>query len=143
MPDDSQMSPRAIDVGAVRLIVSESDFLNTLIEALQAYGWLVAHFRPGMTSRIDSHGNPIWVTPVQADGKGFPDLVAVRLPPKRARILFIEAKSDKGKLSEAQLRWMDALGRCVYPDGPDSPRGPVEVYTMRPSNWAEIERILE
>ena len=50
---------------------------------------------------------------------GFPDLVLVRPP----RILFIELKSETGKLSPAQANWIAALRDC-----------PVEVAVVRPTD---------
>ena len=114
-------------------IVSEREFLATLIEYAQALGWRVAHFRPSMTSRVDKRGQPVWVTPVQADGAGFPDLVLVR----DGRLLFVEAKSAKGKVSEEQNHWLGALHKVAF----GSPR--VRVYLWRPSDWLTIEKLLE
>ena len=59
---------------------------------------------------------------------GFPDLVMVRL----SRVIFAENKSEKGKLSPAQQEWLAALtatGKC-------------EVYSWKPSDWDEIEKVL-
>ena len=107
--------------------ITEREFQNTVIEAAQACGWRVAHFRPGMTSRVDRQGKPIWVTAVQADGRGFPDLVLVR----GNRLLFAEIKSQKGKVTVEQQAWLDALGV-----------GLVEVYVWRPGDWPTIEAAL-
>ena len=107
--------------------VTEADFLATIIEYAQVRRWRVAHFRPGMTGRRDKDGKAVWVTPVQADGKGFPDLVCVR-----GRILYIEAKSGAGKLFEAQVGWRDAI---IAAGG--------EYYCWRPLDWPTIEWVLE
>ena len=109
-------------------LISEKDFLSTVIEFAQAHGWKVAHFRPGMTGRrVGRDGKPVWVTPVQGDGKGFPDLVLVR----KQVLLFVELKSQKGRVSKEQLAWLDALGSTC-----------VRAYCWRPSYWEKIERIL-
>ena len=113
--------------------ISERDFLATVVEYAQLKGWRVAHFRPGMTSRIDKSGKPVWVTPVQADGKGFPDLVLAR----DGQLLFIEAKSEKGKLSKDQQKWFWELSKVAY----SSPR--VGGHLWRPSDWSNIETMLE
>ena len=60
-------------------------------------GWHVAHFRPALTGRG-------WRTPVQADGKGFPDLVLVR-----ERVIYAELKSRTGSLEPEQRAWRDWL----------------------------------
>lgn len=39
---------------------------------------------------------------------GWPDLVLCRPP----RLLFVELKSDKGRVSEAQQAWLDRLLAC-------------------------------
>ena len=56
---------------------------------------------------------------------GFPDLVLVRRP----RVLFVELKTDRGRLSQSQREWLDALRDCH-----------VEVYVWRP---ADVERVTE
>ena len=113
--------------------ITEAEFLATIIKYAQAKGWKVAHFRPGMTSRVDKAGKPVWVTPVQGDGKGFPDLVLTR----DGQLLFIEAKNEKGKLSEEQAEWILQLSKVAY----SSPR--VEVHAWRPSDWETILATLE
>lgn len=110
------------------LLVTETDFQATVVEYAQAKGWLVAHFRPGMTGRVDRHGKPIWVTPVQADGKGFPDLVCVR----GARICFIEVKSEEGRVSKAQQKWLEALEASG-----------AETFVWHPADWHIIVKVLE
>lgn len=93
--------------------LSERDMLRTVIDAARLKGWLVAHFRPALTQR------GTWITAVQGDGKGFPDLVLAH--PKRGKILYVELKSERGKLSVEQTRWLDVLSRAggetrvIYP----------------------------
>lgn len=94
--------------------VAEAQLQQTVIEAAKMHGWRVAHFRPGMTRR----GR--WVTPVQADGAGFPDLVLVR----QGRLLFVELKAEGKKPTPRQQEWLDALGECT-----------VKVYVWRSSDW--------
>ena len=86
---------------------SEKDFQATIIQLAQLCGWMIAHFRPAMTSKG-------WRTPVQGDA-GFPDLVLVSPPCKsgprlgKRIVAFIEVKSDRGKLTAEQKKWLDAL----------------------------------
>ena len=80
--------------------MSEKEFLSQIIEVAHIYHYRVAHFRPAQTSKG-------WRTPVSADGKGFPDLVLVSSSQKR--ILFIECKSDTGKLTIQQSNWRQCL----------------------------------
>ena len=83
---------------------------------------MTAHFRPAMSKR----GR--WITAVQGDGAGFPDLVLVRAP----RVIFAELKSAKGKLSGDQEAWLLALAGT-----------PIESYVWRPAQIDEVERILK
>ena len=101
-------------------MISEREFLAQIIQLAHLYGWTCAHFR----SIQKADGG--YITPVQADGAGFPDLVLVR-----ERIIFAELKSDKGKLSDAQREWFSALGKAGQ-----------EAYCWRPYDWNGIVEIL-
>ena len=99
--------------------VTESSFQAAVIDAARLWGWRVAHFRPARTKNG-------WVTPVAADGKGFPDLVLVR-----DRLVMAELKSDTGRLSGDQhewIAWLEGAG--------------VETYVWRPADWPLVERTL-
>jgi len=102
--------------------MTEAQFMQQIIDLSRLYGWRVAHFRPAMTR------SGRWATPVQADGAGFPDLCMV----KRARLIFAEIKSDKGKLSPEQETWITELTNCMR----------CEVYIWKPENWEEIVEVL-
>lgn len=58
---------------------------------------------------------------------GFPDLVLVRPP----RILFIELKAGKNKLSPEQKEWLELLRACGLP-----------AFCFYPEDWDEIQRLL-
>jgi len=105
-------------------MMSEGDLLKCVLDLAKVFGWKTAHFRPARTQ----HG---WRTPVAGDGKGFVDLVLVR----PGRYLFIELKSEKGKLSAEQENWLGWLRAAV---GSDS------VRVLRPSDWlnGEVEKLL-
>lgn len=100
--------------------MTEEDFLKSVIDLAKLTGWKVFHARAAMTSKG-------WRTPVQADGAGFPDLVLVR-----ERVIFIELKSEKGKVSDSQWAWKDALQSAM-----------AEFYIWRPSEWDEIVECLK
>jgi hypothetical protein len=102
--------------------ISEKEWQQTVIDAAQAFGWRVAHFR---TSRTGSGGH---ATAVQADGAGYPDLTMVR----GSRLLFVELKGEKGRVAQAQAEWLYALSQAV----------PGCVTVWRPSDWPEVERTL-
>lgn len=76
----------------------EADLQVAVIEIARFLGWRVAHFRPALTSKG-------WRTPVSADGKGFPDLFMVR----RERVLAVELKGDRGRVTPEQADWLRAL----------------------------------
>lgn len=101
--------------------IPEENYQQTIIDLANVYGWTVAHFRTART--ING-----WVTPVAADGKGFPDMVLVRPP----RLIFAEIKSDKGKLSREQQSWLDLLKGCPG----------VECYMWKPDDYPEVIRTL-
>ena len=60
---------------------------------------------------------------------GFPDIIAVR----GERLLAIELKSERGKLSEAQVAWINDLAAAG-----------VTCHIWRPQEWHDgtIERVL-
>lgn len=60
---------------------------------------------------------------------GFPDEVFVN--PEKRRVLFIEFKSEKGRVSKAQDQWLKALWACG-----------MEVAVWRPSDMDFIRRVL-
>jgi hypothetical protein len=103
--------------------VTEQQLQQAVIECARTLGWLVAHFRTAKTERG-------WRTPVEGDGKGFPDLVCVR----GGRVIFAELKSSTGRLSDEQTIWISELRL--------SPA--VETYVWEPSRWLDgtIERAL-
>lgn len=59
---------------------------------------------------------------------GFPDLVLVRRP----RVVFAELKREDRGPTRLQAEWLDDLQASKQ-----------EVYLWRPSNWPEIERVLQ
>ncbi len=80
--------------------MSETEFKDILISVAKRFGWLVHHDLPAQNSR----GR--WATHVQGDA-GFPDLIL--LHPNSGKLFAIELKSDKGKLSPGQKRWLMAF----------------------------------
>lgn len=99
--------------------ISEKDFEKQVIDLAHLFRWKVAHFRP---ARVIVRGHETWRTPVSADGTGFPDLVLAR----RGVVLFRELKTDKGKTSDDQTHWLQAVNGAIW----------------RPSMWSIIEQEL-
>ncbi len=100
--------------------ISEAAFQRQVLAYARLHRWLSAHFRPALTK------SGKWITAVQGDGAGFPDLVLVK-----DRVIFVELKAERGQLTDAQNLWFVWL-KCAG----------AEVYLWRPSDWPEIERIL-
>jgi hypothetical protein len=106
--------------GICAIPITEAEFQRQVLDIAKLFRWRVAHFRAAQTSRG-------WRTPVQADGKGFPDLVLGR----GDRLIFAELKRDKAKTSLDQDLWLDLL------------RGTrAEVYLWRPSDIDTIAEVL-
>jgi hypothetical protein len=104
----------------VKLVETEDGFMGWVIDYAHFREWTVAHFRPARTG--DG-----WVTAVQADGDGFPDLVLVR-----DRVVFAELKAGRRPiLSGAQDRWADALTTAD-----------AEYYLWVPADRPAIVRVL-
>ena len=105
------------------MVITEQAFMQQVIDLARWYKWRVAHFRPAMTKQ----GR--WVTAVQADGIGFPDLVMCR----STRLIFAELKSEKGKVTKEQTDWFFALTLVRF----------VEVHIWRPRDIDEIDDTLK
>jgi hypothetical protein len=116
----SALPPTPSKARKSRLNASEADFQKQVIELAKYNGWIVAHFRVARTK--DG-----WSTPVDADGKGFPDLVLVR-----ERVIWAELKSETNKLSPEQKKWRYAIERARQ-----------EYYLWRPSMWEKIVEVLK
>lgn len=79
--------------------MTENDLLRSVLQMARLFGLHVAHFR---TAQAKS-GN--WITAVQGDGKGYPDLTIVGA----GGILFRELKAARGAPSPEQKVWLAKL----------------------------------
>ena len=86
------------------------------------YGWKVAHFH------TVQHAKGFHLTPVAADGKGFPDLLLVR-----DRVVAIEIKGDGDSLTIEQEDWLHRFRLAG-----------VDTLVVTPKVWRtdEVERLL-
>jgi hypothetical protein len=96
--------------------VSEEQFLQLVLDLARALGWLAYHVRDSRRS-----------------APGFPDLVLVR----NGRILFLELKVGRGRLTAAQREW----GRALVHAGAANDR--VAYGVLRPCDWGLLVRTLE
>ena len=80
-------------------IMPERIWLSEVVALAKAYGWLVYHALPAQNAR----GR--WATHQMGD-VGFPDLM---LAHESHGTLFVELKTNNGRLTEAQHQWLDVL----------------------------------
>ena len=85
-------------------IVTEASWQQTVIDLAELTGWFVYHNPDSRRSQA-----------------GFPDLVLIRAP----RVMFLELKSELGRLSTMQREVIGHLEACPG----------VEVHVARPSDW--------
>lgn len=96
--------------------VSEKEWMGYVTSLAAIRGWDSYH-------TFDSRHSPA----------GFPDCVFVR----GGRLVFAELKSEKGKATVTQQRWLDQLSNIAAAAG-----GAVEVYLWRPSDRDQVEAVL-
>src|SRR5437879_6321024 len=87
--------------------------MQSAIGEARLRGWLVYHTHDSRRSEA-----------------GFPDIVAVH--PRSRRLLFLECKSERGRTTDAQAAWLEAL---------DAVRE-MEVFVLRPSQRDDVSAIL-
>jgi hypothetical protein len=91
------------------LPLTEKQFMAQIIELARLKNWLVYHV-------FDSRRSE----------SGWPDIVLCK-----DRVIFVEVKTQKGRLSPAQKSWLDALEKAG-----------AECYVWRPADWPAIEKLL-
>ena len=95
--------------------ITERDFQKTVLDMARFFGW------KDYFSWSSLHSP-----------RGFPDLVLARERDGVVRLVFVELKSEKGKLTEAQCEWLDLLAKVPG----------VEAHCFKPSDWSQIEGTL-
>ena len=100
------------DASALNHSLTEKEWSQVVVDYARLTGW-----------QVYRTWNSIHSPP------GFPDLCMARGP----RLVFAELKTERGKLSPAQIAWLDTL--AAVPG--------IEVYrTWRPSNWETVRDAL-
>jgi hypothetical protein len=99
--------------------LSEREWQQQVTSLAELCGWHWAHWRAARTERG-------WRTPVSGPlGAGFPDLLLIH--PRRQRVLFVELKSDSGRLTDEQLGVHDVLRQAG-----------LDVDVWHPRDWEQV-----
>lgn len=98
--------------------ISEADFQQCVVDYARLRGWLIHHDRPARLASGE------WRTAISGDS-GFPDLVLAR----RGVVIFAELKKNTGDTTDAQDKWLGALG--------------TKAYTWKPKHWLSIRAALD
>ena len=98
-------------LGPARRPLSEREFQRQILDLAKVLGWTAYH---PMLSKWSE--------------RGWPDLAMVRPP----RLVFAELKSETGRATSHQERWLGLLGLCPG----------VEAYLWRPSDIDSIATVL-
>lgn len=115
-------SPVAGSIPAVP-IQSEAELQKEIVSFLQEQGYKVLVTGK---ARLKRNGKDTYVTPYQADGKGFCDIAAFN-PRAKNKLLALELKSNEGKLTVEQHEWLSVLKECGF-----------YASVITPSNWKRI-----
>ena len=103
-------------------LISENELLHTVLEMAEALGYVVYH--------VLEQGHY-----AKRTAKGFPDLVLYRpLDFERGwsrRLIVIELKSQSGKVTDEQQKWLDGFGLFG-----------IETYLLRPYHLDSLENLL-
>jgi hypothetical protein len=91
--------------------IAEKDFQKQVLEIARLYRWHAYH--PALSKWSE---------------RGWPDLALVRPP----RLVFAELKSERGRVTTHQERWLALLGACPG----------VEVFLWRPSDLERVAAVL-
>lgn len=103
---------RAVTQAEVLAQQTEAEFQRQIVELAELRGWWWHH-----------------IPDSRRDNPGRPDLLLVH--PEKRRVLFLEVKSERGRVTLAQSRMIEAL------DG-----GRTRAAVVRPSDWDVIEASL-
>lgn len=125
--------------------VNEAAFQVSVVGLLRVYGWPhIYHAPAGGHAPARTGGRRVALEQLP-EGRGFPDLLAVRGP----RILVAELKSDAGRIGPGQAEWLGALrevglaiDRLGGSDDVADYEVSVEAYLWRPRDWDTLHDII-
>lgn len=93
--------------------LTEAQYQTRVIDYAKLRGWLCVHYRPAANAHLR------WATPLQGD-IGAPDLLLAR----DGVVLLAELKTDTGRVSNHQHRWLTQLGE--------------HARIWRPKDWDDV-----
>lgn len=105
-----------------RQLKPEESFLTAVLDLAKVRHWFRLHIRPARRA------NGGWLTPVQGEGEGLPDLLLLRPP----RMVIAELKVPPNKTTPAQQAWLEAFRGVPG----------VEVHEWTPAEWNVIQETL-
>ena len=97
-------------------MISEAALLDAVVAMAKTTGWNVYHAMPSMNRR------GAWATHFRGH-KGFPDLV---LSHPVGDLVIVELKSEIGRLSDGQHRWLASFEAAG-----------IETHVWRPAQWKD------
>ena len=119
------MSKRLSNHDRILRAIPEADWQSTVIAHAHMRGWKVYATKQSGKTLADG----TYVTIIEADGKGFPDLVAVH--PERRLLIFIENKRETEHPTPEQDAWGDWL--AAVPG--------VRCWVLRPSDADDLDQV--
>ena len=102
--------------------MTEAAFIRQVLQLARLRGWRSLHIRPALNQRGK------WLTPLQGDGVGFPDLLLLR----RDQQIVAELKVGRNTTTAAQEAWLAAFRAAN-----------VAAYVWHETDWDEIVKVLE
>jgi len=117
------MARRALNASGDLL---EPAFQGQVIGLLRVYGWHRIYHAPD-GGHAPAPGRRRVAGGQIPEGRGFPDIVAIRGP----RILVAELKTDKGRIGPGQEAWLDAFHVAG-----------AEAYLWRPRDWDTLHDVI-
>jgi hypothetical protein len=118
------------------LKMTHEDYRVLVTELLQVFGYQILSILPAMRGRtrmVIRDGQvvetPVYVTPVAGNGKGFPDIYAIRPP----RCVVAEIKVGNDRLRPEQKVWLELFK--LMPN--------TQAWELRPENFDDFKKAVQ